>query len=413
MFAETHAAQIVTILSWLLAFAWLRMAVVSLRGMSSIQSLTGLNLAGQGLTGSDADPIPSLPVSSSPHLSVIVPACNEEESIQTTLRSLLASTGIVLEIIAVDDRSTDRTGELMERVAAQSDASNPHILRVLHVSELPAGWLGKPHALALGAKHASAPWLLFTDGDVQFHPRALEGALRYALQSQAGHLVLAPTLVLKSAAEGAMLTAMEMLALWVTRLWKVADPHPRDFIGVGAFNMVRREVYEQVGGFEALRMEIVEDLRLGWKIKRAGYVQRFALGPGLVRIRWIKGALSVVDLFEKNGFAIFRYRIDLAFFGFAALAVQIILPLAAFAFGIPAACAGVLIYAGILLTARAVRRMTGVSPWFGLFFAPATAIVLYGFVRSMVLTLARGSVEWRGTRYTLTELRQNAGRDWR
>ena len=209
-----------------------------------------------------------------------------------------------------------------------------------------------------------------------------------------------------------MLAAMQALSQWTIRLWKVADPSARDFLGVGGFNLVRSDVYSKVGGFEALKMEVLDDMRFGWNIKRAGFAQRVALGPGLVSIRWIKGALAVVKLIEKNGFAIYRYRVGLQLLACFGLAVQVVLPLAAIAAGGWTMIAGLLIYISVALDYLANRRFTRISPWLAVFYAPATAIVFYALMRSMILALARNGVEWRGTRYSLDELRQHAGRWW-
>jgi cellulose synthase/poly-beta-1,6-N-acetylglucosamine synthase-like glycosyltransferase len=394
--------DVITALSALLAAGWFVQAIAALRGVPTLPDLTRSGM-----------PLPNLNSTQGPDVTVIVPACNEEQSIQATLRSLLGSTGVRLQIIAVDDRSTDRTGPLMDAVAAEAlAAGGPHTLEIIHNRELPTGWMGKPHALALAADRSLAPWLLFTDGDMQFDPRAVALGLGYAEVENADHVVLAFTLELKSIAESAVIGAFGALALWNVRMWKVADPKARDFFGAGGFNFVRRAVYEQLGGFSALRMEVVEDLRLGWKIKRAGYAQRVVLGPGLARIRWIEGALGIVSLLEKNGFAGLRYRTRLALLAFFGLAVQIVLPLIAIALSGWPAVSGLLVYAAIALAYAANRPISQVSPWLAAFFAPATAIFLFALVRSMALTLARG-VEWRGTRYPLDELRRNANRSWR
>ncbi len=397
------AAQIFLVLNWLLALGWFWQAIAALRGMRTLPDLTGAGGAA----------LPALAAGDGPALTVVVPACNEEAAIEATLRSLLASTGLRLEIFAVDDRSIDRTGARMDAVAAEAEAAgSPHQLEVIHNRELPAGWLGKPHAMHLAAQRASSPWLLFTDGDVQFDARAIELALRYALAQKADHVVLGLSLILKTASEAAMVAAMSVLSQWTIRFWKVADPRARDFFGAGGFNLVRREVFERLGGFEGLRMEVLEDLRLGWKIKRAGYAQRIALGPGLVRIRWLHGALGVVKLIEKNGFALYRYRTGLALLACFGLAVQVLLPLAALASGGWATAVGLLTYACITLACFANRRITQAPTWVAVFFAPAGAIVCFAVLRSIALTLARNGVEWRGTRYSLDELRRHAGRGW-
>ncbi|MDR3793704.1 MAG: glycosyltransferase family A protein, partial [Terracidiphilus sp.] len=313
----------------------------------------------------------------------------------------------------VDDRSTDETGARMDQIAAEAAAaSRRNSLHVIHVTELPTGWLGKPHAMAVAARQAKAPWLLFTDGDIVFHPQALEIALHDAEARDADHLVLVPTVTLKTTGEAAMLATMNVLSQWMIRLWKVADPRAKDFIGVGGFNLIRREVYEKLGGFDALRMEVLDDLRLGWLVKRAGYRQRVVLGRGLVRLRWLQGALGVAHLAEKNGFAAYRYRTEFALLAGLGLAVQAVWPLAAIACGGGAMAAGLVTYCAIFLTYRANRKVTNTPPWLAVFFAPATLVVLYALMCSMILTLARKGVDWRGTRYPLKELRRYAGRGW-
>jgi glycosyltransferase involved in cell wall biosynthesis len=396
------AGHVITVLSSMLALGWLWQAVAALRGVPTLPDLTRAGVAW-----------PDAAESAAPDVTVVVPACNEQESIQATLRSLLASTGVRLQIVAVNDRSTDRTGELMDAVAAEALAcAGPHTLEVIHICELPPGWLGKAHALAMAAAHATAPWLLFTDGDVTFNPRLIALALGYARAERADHVVLILTMQLKNTAEAAVVAAFQALAAWNTRLWKVADPKARDFFGTGGFNLVRREIYERLGGFAEMRMEVVEDLRLGWKIKRAGYAQRIVLGPGLARIRWINGALSFVGLVEKNGYAGLRYRAGISLLAFLGFAVQIVLPLAAMACGGWAALAGLLTYALIAVAYAANRSVTQVSPWVAVFFAPATAILLFAFARSMFLTIWRNGVVWRGTLYPLDELRRHAGNGW-
>ncbi len=396
------AADVFVILSWALALAWCLQAVTALRGMTRLPDLTEIDAS-----------LPPLPTSACPQISVIVPACNEEATIEATLLSVLASTGLRLQVIAVDDRSTDRTGQYIDKLAAENAArGGTHSLEVLHICELPANWLGKPHAMSLAAQRAQAPWLLFTDGDVLFEPQALALALRQALASAADHQVLVPTLILESTGERAMLAAMQVLSQWTIRLWRVADRKNKDFIGVGGFNLIRREVYMQVGGFESLRMEVLDDLRLGWKLKRAGFAQQVVLGPGLVRIRWIEGALAVVRLVEKNGFAVYRYRVGITLLACLGIVLQAALPLAAMAAGGWTRLAGLVTYAAMALVYQANRRVTQVAPWHAVFFAPAAVLVAFAFLRSMFLTLARHGVEWRGTRYPLGELRRYAGRGW-
>jgi glycosyltransferase involved in cell wall biosynthesis len=347
------------------------------------------------------------------NLTVIVPACNEENSIEATLLSLLRSEGIRLRILAVNDRSTDSTGTIMDRVASEYVShADDHSVQVIHIRELPPGWLGKPHALATAARLAQTDWVLFTDGDVLFAPEAAALALCYAIAEEADHLVLMPDWTMKTHGEAAMHGAMHALSTWTLRLWRVADPRARDFLGVGAFNLVRREAYEALGGFETLRMEVLEDLRFGWMLKRAGYRQRVAVGPGLAAVRWSDGAWGVVRNLEKNLFALYRYRVALTLLACFGLAAQIVWPIAAIVAGGWARVAGVVIYAAIATIYVASKKVTRVQPVYIAVYPLAATLFLFAMLRSMVLALARGGVVWRGTLYSLAELRANAGKMW-
>lgn len=399
MALHISGSLIFAVFAWFFAVAWLWKGITALAGLPSIPDLSQI----------DPATLPAVPESTGPDLTVVVPARDEEAVIDQCLRSLLGSTGVKLQIVAVDDRSADRTGQRMDAIAAEARVSgSQHQFEIVHIAELPSGWLGKPHALATGADRANAPWILFTDGDVLFGPRALELAVREATELKADHMVLAPTIVFHNAGERAVLGAMQAMAMWMVRLWKVADPQAKDSMGAGGFNMIRREVYQQIGGFEALRLEILEDIFLAMRVKRAGFAQRFILGPNLVRLRWIHGAFGVIPLIEKNGFAVSRFRVWLHLLACLSPLLHAIVPLAAIASGGWNRVAGLLTYVGILLAYHASRRVTRVPAWYALVFAPSVVLVGWALLRSMILALARGGVIWRGSLYPLNELRRAA-----
>ncbi|HEX6772501.1 MAG TPA: glycosyltransferase family 2 protein, partial [Acidobacteriaceae bacterium] len=349
-------------------------------------------------------------------LSVIVPARNEGAAVAEGLLSLLASSDVALEVIAVDDRSTDETGSVMDGLQGAPRESGVEYV-VEHVRDLPSGWLGKPHAMARGVALASGEWLLFTDADVVFAADALALGLAYAERARVDHMVVVPTVVARSAGERMMLPFLYVLSIWGPRMWRVADPTARDAVGVGAFNLMRRSTYDAVGGWERLRMEVIEDLRMGIVIKRAGFRSCVAVGRALVRIRWAHGALGVVRNLTKNVFAAFRFRVGLATAGSAALAVLCLLPFAGLVLGLvwwrawlwPSAVS----IAAIAALYWRHRRLAepsdaGTVLWLAAF--PAAALVfLYAMTKSTVLTLVRGGVVWRGTFYPLAELREHSG----
>jgi glycosyltransferase involved in cell wall biosynthesis len=338
-------------------------------------------------------------------VSIIVPARNEEETIEQPLRQLLALDYTNYEVIAVNDRSTDRTGEIMERVAASPQAQGR--LTVLHVSELPSGWLGKTHAMWSAGQQATGDWLLFTDADVLFKHDALRRALAYAEAEPADHLVLFPRMIMKSPGEKMMIAFFQTLFVFGHRPWKVADPRTKDHIGVGAFNLIRRSVYEAIGTYQALRLEVLDDMKLGKVIKNAGYAQRNVFGGDLISLHWAKGALGVVRNLTKNFFAVLSFqwlRVVVSWVGLAFLNLMPFLGVC-LAHGwarLPYAVALVsmfLIYVGM-------SSRSAIPPYYIVLHPVSTTLFLYILLRSMFLTLSRGGVVWRGTFYPLEELRR-------
>lgn len=381
-------------------FAWLIAAVWASRVVTALVMLPRV----PDLRSKEYDNLQQRP--QWPSLTVIVPAKNEAKAIRATLQALLASDCPNLRIIAVDDRSTDATGEIMDAIARQPNAGNGK-LRVLHVADLPAGWLGKPHAMALAAQSAQSDWLLFTDADVLFAPDAFRRALHYAEQDRADHLVVYPTMLLRGIGERMFLAFFQGISVWAARAWKVADPRAkRDFIGVGAFNMVRRSVYDALGGYEALRMEVLEDMALGHRVKQAGYAQRVAFGRDLARIRWAESMWGIMENLTKNMYAVFRFRTPLVLAACAALLLLCVTPFAALAVPGAARWAGVVTLVLLLLLNLRYWPQTRISPVCLVFFPVGALLFLYTLLRSMVLTLWRGGVLWRGTLYPLAELRE-------
>ena len=383
-----------TVSAWLLAAAWSLQALLVSRGLRRLP-----NLVEQG----DAAPRAKEPL-----LAVIVPARDEAAGIEACLRSLLAQRYTALHIVAVDDRSSDGTGAILDRLAAK----HPERLSVLHVSELPEGWLGKTHAMAMAAQSArrshAAEWLLFTDGDVLFHPECLRRTLARAVAEDADHFVTLPTAIVKTPGESLMMGFLQVMGLWGVRLWKVADPRSRDTVGVGAFNLLRSSAYDRIGGFARLRLQVLEDLALARLVKDSGLRQRVALAPGYVRVHWAPGVTGILHTMTKNLFAVFQFRILLLLVGCAVVAALCLGPFACLLWQPTRLPAAVAILAIATLYRIAARYLTPIATGNALFFAPAAVLFVYALFRSALVTLAAGGVRWRGTLYPLAELRRQA-----
>lgn len=340
-----------------------------------------------------------------PRVSVIVSARNEQETIRHPLEQLLALDYDNCEIIAVNDRSSDATGEIMERIAATPAGQGR--LKIIHVRELPAGWLGKTHAMWSASEQATGDWLLFTDADVLFKSDALRRALAYAESVPADHVVLFPRIIMHGPGEKMMIAFFQTLFVFGHRPWKVADPKAKDHMGVGAFNLVRRRVYDAVGTHRALRFEVVDDMKLGKVVKNAGYRQRVVFGRDLISIRWAKGARGVVDNLTKNLFAVLSFQWWRALLSCAGLVFLNLGPFLGIGLArgwarLPYAVALLsmfMIYGGMWLK-------SSVPPYYFFFHPVSTALFVYITLRSTILTLSRGGVLWRGTFYPLEELRR-------
>jgi len=377
----------------ILGLAWLSRIVDAALGMPSVADVSfpqwGRN-----------------PVSTAgnPRVSIIVPARNEEAAIEPALRSLLALDYDNYEVIAVDDRSTDRTGEIMDSLQKNSPES---LLKVIHHRELPSGWLGKTHAMWTAANQASGEWLLFTDADVMFKPESLRRALAYAEAEHADHVVLFPQMIMHSPGERMMIAFFQTLFVFGHRPWKVADPKTKDHMGVGAFNLVRRSAYEAVGTYKALCMEVVDDMKLGKVVKNAGFAQRNVFGGDLISIHWARGAMGIVNNLTKNFFAVLSFqrgRTVLSAFGLLFLNLGPFLGtwLAHGWMRLPYAVAlGSMfaIYVGM-------SRRSSVRPYYFLLHPVSTLLFTYTLLRSMFLALSNDGIVWRGTKYPLEELRK-------
>jgi glycosyltransferase involved in cell wall biosynthesis len=341
-----------------------------------------------------------------PRLSVVVACRNEEATVEKALGSLAAQDYPGLEIVAVDDRSTDGTAARLAALAGRAPC-----LRMVRVTELPAGWLGKTHALQRGQEAASGELLLFTDADVVFAPGALRRAVAWFTRRGLGHGVAFPRLVAPGFFERAFVATFGMFFLAAMRLEDLARAGTRAYVGLGAFNLVDAAAYRRLGGHERLRLEVLDDMKLGMILRRSGVRQGAIDSGGLVEVRWQEGLWASMRGLLKNGFAESEYRWWRMLFNAFGVSLLAVVPAAALVAGVdrPLALAPVVLGAIFLGgTARRVSSGTGLEgvtlPLTGL------ALAVVGLA-SAALTTARRGIVWRDTRYPLDELRAACVRD--
>ena len=338
-----------------------------------------------------------------PLVSIIVPGRDEGAMIEQALRSLLALDYPQLEIIAVDDRSQDATGAVMDRLAAVDPR-----LQVVHVTELPAGWLGKNYAMHRAATIARGEWLLFTDGDIVFAPETIRLAMAWVLHRKVDHLCLNPSLVPGGYWENAMTTCFGLMFFAGFLAWLVPTRWKGAYCGIGAFNLVRGAVYREVGGFERLRLDVLDDVHLGKLIKHAGFRQQLLVGEDLIRVRWQNSFWGVIRGLEKNSFAALHYSLRELIGSTVLLLVVCLSPYVGPAFLPHPAAWG---YLGSALLMHATYAFLAVRCKAGARVCPVLPVMFLMFIyvmwRSAAVTLRQGGVRWRDTLYPLDELRQN------
>ncbi len=338
---------------------------------------------------------------SAPGLMVVVPAKDEAETIGPAMETLLAQDYPWLRILAVDDRSTDATGRILAEMADR----RPERLGIVHLTEEAEGWIAKTFAMEAAARQSRSEWLLFTDADVWFSPSILRRALAYAEMSGADHLVVLPSAVIRGWGESVLLGFLSIFGLWVSRPWRIADGGATwDSAGAGAFNLIRREAWEDLGGFAPQRLAVVEDLTLGRRVRAAGLRQRLVFAPGLVLVHWATGMRGLVRGMTKNLWATVNFRLWMALVSVLFVLVMFLAPLGGLLWW-RTLLPSLVVLACLAVQYRMMGEVTGIAARWGWLHPLGALVLIWAMVRSVLVTLWRGGVRWRETFYPLRELR--------
>ena len=376
-----------TVLLGTLALVWIIQGFRAIRGMSQLPRLAG------------AQPLAS---EACPSVSVLFAARDEAERLPGALQTLLAQDYPRYEVVAVDDRSQDATPQILDQFARLSQR-----LKVVHVTQLPPGWLGKPHALQKACEHSQGEWLVFTDADVHFAPDLLRRAMALVQQSTLDHLTLIGRVDVAGFWETTATIYFGVGFMFGVEPWRVSNPRSRRYMGVGYFQLLRRSVYEAIGTHKRLAMEVVDDMKLGKLIKLSGFRSGVALAEERVHLRWNQGLGEIIRSVAKNFFAASGYSVGHTLGNILAVLAISVLPFLGLLLGQGFArlCAGVAATAAIAMLSWQARR-SGVSWLYGFTHPLGALIFSYMLLHSMAVTLWRGGVEWRGTFYPLEELRK-------
>src|SRR6202140_3600061 len=339
-----------------------------------------------------------------PRISLLFAARDEEEKLPGALATLGQLDYPGLEIIGVDDRSEDATGRILDDFAA----THPRF-RAIHVKELTVGWLGKPHALKQAYEASSGEWLLFTDADVRFKADVLRRAMTMAIESKLDHLTLFGDVEMVGFWEKVVVTFFGMAFHMATAPGDVINPKSSAYVGVGAFQLLKRSAYESAGGHRRLAVEVIDDMKLGKIVKQAGCRSSVGIAQDSVVVRWHAGARNLINGVTKNFFAGSGFSVTRVMLSIVGLLLMNVLPFAGLVFG----HGWVRIFAGICVVVvlcfhAGVDMVMRVSPLY-CFTVPIGAVIFaYMLLRSTVYTLKQGGIIWRGTFYPLEALKRGA-----
>jgi glycosyltransferase involved in cell wall biosynthesis len=370
-----------------IALIWIVQGVRAMRGMRRLPHIA------------DVEPSPE---TDCPRVSVIFAARDEAEMLPAALESLLGQDYSDYEVIAADDRSEDATGQILDEFARQHDR-----LKIVHVAELPEGWLGKPHGLYRAYERSSGNWLVFTDADVHFAPDLLRRAVALAKEMRWDHLTLLGALELRGFWEKTGTVYFGVGFLFGVEPWQVRNPRSRRYMGAGYFQLVRRSTYEAIGTHRRLALEIVDDMKLGKLIKLGGFSSGVAVAHERVRLRWHKGLRGIIRGVTKNFFAVSNYSILRVSGDVLSILALSVLPFlgVVFAHGLSRVFAGIAALGAIAIHTWCARNYR-IGWYYGLTHPLGGLIFCYMLLRSTVVTLWRGGVVWRGTFYPLEQLKR-------
>lgn len=340
-----------------------------------------------------------------PLVSIIIAAKNEAKDIEGSIQSQLKQTYNNIEWIIVNDRSTDETGEIVNRLAEIDNR-----IKVIHINNLPNGWLGKNHALYKGYLASSGDYILFTDGDVYFKEDTVEKSITYFLEKDIDHLTLTPDMNVKPFWTKAFVTFFLFGFSYFKRPWRANNDKSKIAIGIGAFNLLSKKAYEAVGTHKSIAMRPDDDLMLGVSIKRIGGKQRIVKGQMHLDVEWYPSLKEAIIGLEKNTFAGLFYSYFMVFFSLSGIFISQVWPFLALFLteGVTRFIYAISIFLLFFVYQQTANVMAKGAVFYFIVFPFSALLFMYCIARATFLTVKRGGIMWRGTFYSIKELKNNS-----
>lgn len=345
-----------------------------------------------------------------PKISIIIPACNEAKSIESAIQTRLNDDYPSFEILLIDDRSIDGTTEIIDNIAARDKR-----VKVIHIKELPEGWLGKLYAMHRGVQEASGDWFLFSDADVHVRMTTLKRVIAYSESRQLDHLAVFPEMYPTNFLLDVVLSMfIRMLCMW-TRVWAVEDEQSDAFVGSGSFNLVRRTAFEKTKGFEWLKLEVCDDVALGQMLKKSGARSSLINGRKYVGVNFYSSLREMAIGSERAVFTVFgNFSAVRLFVGSLISFALEMAPFFALIFG---GTPYIRILGAVLIVIVSVISIS-VNIWMnrailpGLFLPIGATIMTFYSIRAGILGAKRGGIIWRGTFYPTEVLKKGRRLDF-
>ena len=344
-----------------------------------------------------------------PHVTICLPARDEEDNVEDCLRSLLAVDYPHFDVIVVDDRSSDATPEILDRLAA----ADPR-LKIIHNTDTAEGWMGKCYALHLAVGHAVGSWLLFVDADTRHHPQCLRACLREAFDHDLD--VMSPISGIDAGTfwEKIIMPICGGLLFSRFRLNRTNNPDDRRGFCNGQFFLIKREAYDDIGGHEAVRTHILEDVAFAHNIKKAKRRIRVAWGHDLVTVRMFRTVDRMIEGWARILLGAFgskpRWFVLMALGSF----IVTLLPLLTIPFSVFLLAGGHSVIAACLVLCLAslaallnlvsmvnVYLLSELPGWYALFAPLSTIFLLRIYARGWRLATGRRNVSLRGSQYSV------------
>ena len=343
-------------------------------------------------------------VEPTPRVSILVPARNEEGHIGDCLRSLLDQTHPDVEILVLDDRSTDRTAAIVRAVGGDR-------VRLLAGDELPEGWTGKNWACHQLARAATGEVLCFVDADTRLAPDAVAAVASTLVTHDVGLVAVMLRSDTDGVAEAVLLPMVNhaVLGLFPTSLIH-RSTHPDIAIGFGPFLTVSRDAYDAAGGHAAHPSHVVDDMRLARSVKAAGREIRLVNGTDLVATRWYHGLREIWQGFSKNAYGGIAYRSGLALLAVTVLMPILVLPFVRLTVGLftGSVPGEVLLQVALLLVGRLITSIVGRDPLWTVPLHPVTVVFWAATLAwSVTLGLTGRTVAWKGRRVAVGDRRSD------